>query len=95
MQMHCAVVKTKETGSFRLQGSPIRRGYRSAKKMVASVFSKCDENKKTWSLLALLNNAIRDQVQVRHIARFGEEERERVGESRKVERRGGEWEGCS
>ena len=65
MHLRYALVKTKEMGWFKLRGSPMRSGSHSAKKMVASIFSKHDDSGKTWSLPVILNNAIQDQIQVR------------------------------
>ena len=63
MHLHYAVVKTREMGCFKLCGSPIRNGCHSAKRMVASIFSKQDSGK-LWSVLVTLSNAIHDQIQV-------------------------------
>ena len=52
-------------GSFKLCGSPMRNGSHSAKRMVASIFSKLDSDSgKLWSVLVTLSNAVHDQIQV-------------------------------
>ena len=66
MHLHYAVVRTREMGCFKLCGSPIRNGSHSAKRMVASIFSKQDSGK-MWSVLVTLSNAIHDQIQVRYL----------------------------
>ena len=66
MHLHYAVVRTREMGSFKLCGSPMRNGSHSAKRMVASIFAKQDGGK-TWLVFVTLSNAIHDQIQV-HIS---------------------------
>ena len=65
MHLHYAVVRTREMGCFKLCGSPMRNGSHSAKRMVASIFSKQNSDSgKLWSVLVILSNAVHDQVQV-------------------------------
>ena len=61
----CMQVRTKQLGYFKLAGSPIRNGSHSAKRMVASVYTKKQSTDKMLQLKVFLTNAIQDQVQVR------------------------------
>ena len=67
MSLEFATVRTKHLGCFRLCGNPIRHGTHSAKKMVASVYTKRDRSRDDGivSLDIFLTNAITDQIQVR------------------------------
>ena len=67
MSLEFATVRTKHLGSFRLCGNPIRHGTHSAKKMVASVYTKRERSRDDGivSLDIFLTNAITDQIQVR------------------------------
>ena len=65
MSLEYAMVRTKQLGSFRLCGSPMRHGTHSAKRMVASVYTKRETTDDSVVLLDIfLTNAIVDQVQV-------------------------------
>ena len=65
MSLEYAMIRTKQLGSFRLCGNPIRHGTHSAKRMVASVYTKSERTDDSTVLLdVFLTNAICDQVQV-------------------------------
>ena len=69
MSLDYVTVRTKYLGCFRLCGNPIRHGTHSAKKMVASVFTKRERSRDDGivSLDIFLTNAITDQIQVRSL----------------------------
>ena len=69
MSLDYATVRTKHLGCFRLCGNPIRHGTHSAKRMVASVFTKRERSRDDGivSLDIFLTNAITDQIQVRSL----------------------------
>ena len=69
MSLDYVTVRTKHLGCFRLCGNPIRHGTHSAKRMVASVFTKRERSRDDGivSLDIFLTNAITDQIQVRSL----------------------------
>lgn len=65
MHLEYAQVTTKQLGYFKLSGHPIRNGSHTAKRMVASVYTKGEEAAEDVVLLKIfMTNSIHDQVQV-------------------------------